>query len=165
MVEHVLHDLPDHIHDHPRKPYSLPVEPQYTYHFVLNLFLFVSTATLTIAPPRRIVYGAIADLQQRTAEAGLRSPTLLIIGDVVALSPGWEGWLAAGRPTEWNEASTCVRVACGVFVRMWWSNRCLCVHALVHVHAYSVACNSRVCVCVRGACFCMCVSASGWVTL
>lgn len=52
---------------------------------------------------QRIVYGELQSLQHLTRQAELKSPTLLIIGDVVALSPGWQDWLAAGRPLVWED--------------------------------------------------------------
>ncbi|KAG2434498.1 hypothetical protein HYH02_012324 [Chlamydomonas schloesseri] len=57
-------------------------------------------------PGRRVVYGSVEGLHGLAGAAGLRTPTLIMIGQVVALSPGWQGWEAAGRPLEWNEASS-----------------------------------------------------------
>ncbi|PNW78975.1 hypothetical protein CHLRE_09g396401v5 [Chlamydomonas reinhardtii] len=57
-------------------------------------------------PGRRVVYGSVAELHELAGRAGLRTPTLIMIGEVVALSHGWQGWAAAGRPLEWNEASS-----------------------------------------------------------
>lgn len=55
---------------------------------------------------RRVVYGTVSELPALTQKAGLRSPTLIILGDVVALSTGWAAWEAHGRPLEWSEASS-----------------------------------------------------------
>lgn len=49
---------------------------------------------------RRIVYSPLDQLVERTTEAGLKSPTLIIIGEVVALSAGWHEWEQLGRPLE-----------------------------------------------------------------
>lgn len=49
-------------------------------------------------PGSRLCHGELAQLPGRTVAAGLRSPTLILIGDVVALSPGWKMWQASGRP-------------------------------------------------------------------
>lgn len=54
---------------------------------------------------RRVVYGSVSELHSLAATAGLRTPTLILLGEVVALSPGWQAWQEAGRPLEWNEAS------------------------------------------------------------
>ncbi|GLI70463.1 hypothetical protein VaNZ11_015373 [Volvox africanus] len=55
---------------------------------------------------RRVVYGPASQLHALASAAGLRTPTLILLGHVVALSSGWQEWNAAGRPLEWNEAST-----------------------------------------------------------
>ena len=39
---------------------------------------------------QRVVLGELGELQARVGAAGLESPTLIMIGDVVALSPHWE---------------------------------------------------------------------------
>lgn len=57
-------------------------------------------------PSRRVVYASVSELHERASAAGLRTPTLIILGEVVALSPGWQAWQANGRPLEWNDAST-----------------------------------------------------------
>lgn len=49
---------------------------------------------------RRIVYSEVGQLSAKASEAGLKSPTLLVMGSVVALCPGWQAWEAAGRPLE-----------------------------------------------------------------
>ncbi|MEW5306822.1 MAG: hypothetical protein WDW36_009260 [Sanguina aurantia] len=51
-------------------------------------------------PSRRIVYSEVGALSGKTIEAKLKSPTLLVMGAVVALCPGWQAWIAAGRPLE-----------------------------------------------------------------
>ena len=40
-------------------------------------------------PQQRVVYARLEALEQRVAEAGLCSPTLIMIGEVVALAPDW----------------------------------------------------------------------------
>ena len=53
-------------------------------------------------PEQRIITGTLADIAQRSAEAGLGSPALLYVGEVVALA-GALGWQppaeAASRPS------------------------------------------------------------------
>lgn len=50
------------------------------------------------APDSRLCHGTVADLPELTQDAQLRSPTLIMIGDVVALSPGWRMWQSSGKP-------------------------------------------------------------------
>lgn len=50
---------------------------------------------------QRVVFGTLGDLSDRAGATGLKSPTLIVIGRVVALSPLWEAWEAEGRP--WPE--------------------------------------------------------------
>lgn len=57
-------------------------------------------------PQRRVVYGTCSELHELASQAGLRTPTLILMGQVVALSPGWQEWREAGQPLEWNGAST-----------------------------------------------------------
>lgn len=45
---------------------------------------------------QRVVFGTLADLQEGIKAVQLKSPTLLIIGQVVALSPGWQEWRETG---------------------------------------------------------------------
>ena len=40
-------------------------------------------------PEQRVVYSPLEELPQRVADAKLKSPTLIIVGSVVALAPGW----------------------------------------------------------------------------
>ncbi|KAA8493546.1 Siroheme synthase [Porphyridium purpureum] len=40
-------------------------------------------------PEQRVVFCTIHELEQRIQRAALESPTLILVGDVVALSPGW----------------------------------------------------------------------------
>lgn len=47
-------------------------------------------------PMQRAVYATVADLPSRVEEAELVSPTLIIIGGVVALSPGWQEEFGGG---------------------------------------------------------------------
>ena len=46
-------------------------------------------------PAQRAVFAPLAALQQGVATHGLRSPTLIVIGDVVSLAPGWAAAAAA----------------------------------------------------------------------
>ena len=46
----------------------------------------------------RLVHAFVADLPKLTVDAKLVSPTLIIIGEVVALSPGWKMWLQSSQP-------------------------------------------------------------------
>lgn len=46
----------------------------------------------------RICHGTAAQLAELTKQAELKSPTLIVIGDVVALSPGWRMWEHSSRP-------------------------------------------------------------------
>ncbi|EFJ46249.1 hypothetical protein VOLCADRAFT_81921 [Volvox carteri f. nagariensis] len=55
---------------------------------------------------RRVVYGTVSELHSLASAAGLRTPTLILLGRVVGLSPGWQAWSEGGRPLEWNEASS-----------------------------------------------------------
>lgn len=50
------------------------------------------------APDARLCHAAVSGLPQLTVDAQLRSPTLIMIGDVVALSPGWRMWQSSGKP-------------------------------------------------------------------
>lgn len=45
---------------------------------------------------QRIVFAHLAELSMATQEAELQSPTLIIIGDVVALAAGWKKWIETG---------------------------------------------------------------------
>lgn len=45
---------------------------------------------------QRIVFAQLDELSIATQEAELQSPTLIIIGDVVALAPGWKKWTDTG---------------------------------------------------------------------
>lgn len=51
---------------------------------------------------QRVVFGRLSDLGPLTKKAALKSPTLLIIGRVVALAPGWQEWQEGGMPLEWD---------------------------------------------------------------
>ncbi len=53
-------------------------------------------------PDQRVVFSTLEELPARAGVqgAGLKSPTLLVIGEVVALAPGWVEWEASGRPLE-----------------------------------------------------------------
>ncbi|GAX80263.1 hypothetical protein CEUSTIGMA_g7701.t1 [Chlamydomonas eustigma] len=50
---------------------------------------------------QRVVFSTLEELPNRTAHAKLKSPTLLIIGEVVALAPGWAEWQAQQKPLMW----------------------------------------------------------------
>jgi len=45
---------------------------------------------------QRVIFSHLEDLPTASQEAGLKSPTLIIIGDVVALAPGWKAWVKTG---------------------------------------------------------------------
>lgn len=47
---------------------------------------------------QRVVFASLSGLQEAAGAAALRSPTLIIIGRVVELAPGWSDWEARGRP-------------------------------------------------------------------
>lgn len=49
-------------------------------------------------PESRLVHGRVGELAELTLRAGLQSPTLIVVGDVVALSPGWRWWVEHGEP-------------------------------------------------------------------
>ncbi|KAL6745277.1 tetrapyrrole methylase [Haematococcus lacustris] len=51
---------------------------------------------------QRVCWGSVGQLAGRAQAAGLKSPTLIIIGQVVSLAPGWSQWQAAGKPLVWN---------------------------------------------------------------
>jgi siroheme synthase len=44
---------------------------------------------------QRVVFGTLQELHAAIGAAGLASPTLLIIGQVVGLAPAWQEWQAA----------------------------------------------------------------------
>jgi uroporphyrin-III C-methyltransferase len=62
---------------------------------------------------QRVAFSDLAGLPAAAGAHALRSPTLLIIGEVVALAPGWAAWDAAGRPRALAPAggSGCARLA------------------------------------------------------
>ena len=47
---------------------------------------------------QRVVTGTLADLAARVAEAGLKSPSLIIVGEVVALRDELAWFMAPTRP-------------------------------------------------------------------
>ncbi len=47
-------------------------------------------------PEQRVVYASIAELAGDVARVGLKSPTLIIVGSVVACSPGWQASKGVG---------------------------------------------------------------------
>jgi siroheme synthase len=47
-------------------------------------------------PEQRAVYATLGELQEQVAAAALTSPTLIVIGQVVSLAPGWRRCRAAG---------------------------------------------------------------------
>jgi hypothetical protein len=59
---------------------------------------------------QRVAYGCVGDLCARATALGLRSPTLIIIGEVVALSAGWAAWEAEGRPVATAPQQQCARL-------------------------------------------------------
>jgi hypothetical protein len=58
-----------------------------------------------------VAFAELGGLMDATAAHALRSPTLIIIGKVVALAPGWGEWEAAGRPRELAAAAWSARAA------------------------------------------------------
>lgn len=65
---------------------------------------------------QRVVFGTLTDLHDSIQAAQLKSPTLLIIGQVVALAPGWLDWqetasAAAGDVPGAAAAAAAVEVA------------------------------------------------------
>lgn len=62
---------------------------------------------------QRVVFSTLGGLEEAVGTAGLRSPTLLIIGKVVALAPGWVEWEAAGRPVGVAGEGECARGVLG----------------------------------------------------
>jgi len=63
---------------------------------------------------QRVAFAELGGLRAAAAAHALQSPTLLIIGKVVALAPGWAEWEAAGRPmalAAGGNAHDCARVA------------------------------------------------------
>lgn len=47
-------------------------------------------------PSQRAVFAPLADLHQTVQAHELESPTLIVIGDVVSLAPGWQAQLEGG---------------------------------------------------------------------
>lgn len=54
-------------------------------------------------PNQRIVFAQLDELSTAAHESGLQSPTLIIIGDVVALSPGWKKWTETGVAVQFGQ--------------------------------------------------------------
>lgn len=48
-------------------------------------------------PDERMVYGPLSKLSEHVKDASLESPTLVVIGDVVGLSPGWRKFTGTGQ--------------------------------------------------------------------
>ncbi len=48
-------------------------------------------------PEQRAVYAPLGDLQAAVVEAALVSPTLIVIGQVVSLAPGWQRFQETGQ--------------------------------------------------------------------
>lgn len=61
---------------------------------LLSLGMPPTTASVAVergtTAEQRVVYGPVSRLAAYVEQADLKSPTLIIIGDVVACSPGWE---------------------------------------------------------------------------
>eukprot|EP00958_Prasinococcus_capsulatus_P017402 scaffold1959_cov403-Prasinococcus_capsulatus_cf.AAC.12 len=53
-------------------------------------------------PEQHVVFDDLAALANSVEGAGLKSPTLIIIGDVVALSPFWQKGFAGSIPCHWE---------------------------------------------------------------
>jgi uroporphyrin-III C-methyltransferase len=47
---------------------------------------------------QRVVYGRLSDLHDRASEVRLESPTLIVVGQVVGLCPGFQAWVGQGEP-------------------------------------------------------------------
>ena len=47
-------------------------------------------------PEQRAVFAPLQGLVDRVEAHGLKSPTLIVIGDVVRLAPGWRAWAERG---------------------------------------------------------------------
>ncbi|KAI8468944.1 MAG: tetrapyrrole methylase [Monoraphidium minutum] len=60
---------------------------------------------------QRSAFATLGGLEAAAREHALRSPTLIVIGAVVALAPGWEEWHAAGRPRSLAAPLACARAA------------------------------------------------------
>lgn len=58
---------------------------------------------------QRVVYGTVSELYSNTQNAKLKSPTLIIIGDVVSMSPGWSDWQATDMPAH-SDLHDCARL-------------------------------------------------------
>jgi siroheme synthase len=54
---------------------------------------------------QRVVFGTLGALHDSIQAAKLKSPTLLIIGDVVSLAPGWQEWQQAASGAGANAAA------------------------------------------------------------
>lgn len=73
----------------------------------------LSPDTPTVAVERgttadcRTVHATLDDLPAAVAAAALQSPTLLVIGDVVALSPGWEAAFGVARGVASGAGAEC----------------------------------------------------------
>eukprot|EP01024_Parvocaulis_polyphysoides_P000058 TRINITY_DN10014_c1_g1_i1.p1 TRINITY_DN10014_c1_g1~~TRINITY_DN10014_c1_g1_i1.p1 ORF type:complete len:372 (-),score=26.16 TRINITY_DN10014_c1_g1_i1:273-1388(-) len=48
-------------------------------------------------PQQRVVFGRLQDISNFVQDQNLSSPTLIIVGQVVQLSRGWQQWTAEGR--------------------------------------------------------------------
>ena len=96
-----LHGGDDDRHEPPAGPQQQPPPPPPRRHAKRRCYC-PSTPAVAVergtTDEQRVVFGTLADLSARAASAQLRSPTLIVIGRVVALSPLWEAWEARGRP-------------------------------------------------------------------
>lgn len=60
---------------------------------------------------QRVVFRTLSELHESIQAAKLKSPTLLIIGQVVALAPGWEEWQEAAAAGGVGAAAAAARRA------------------------------------------------------
>ncbi|EFN51184.1 hypothetical protein CHLNCDRAFT_141338 [Chlorella variabilis] len=59
-------------------------------------------------PEQRAVYAPLGQLQARVAAAALASPTLIVIGQVVSLAPGWRRFRETGDSLDAPGAASCL---------------------------------------------------------
>lgn len=57
-------------------------------------------------PEQRAVYATLGELQAQVAAASLTSPTLIVIGQVVSLAPGWRRFQETGQSLDVPGASS-----------------------------------------------------------
>eukprot|EP01026_Neomeris_dumetosa_P073706 TRINITY_DN7616_c0_g1_i14.p1 TRINITY_DN7616_c0_g1~~TRINITY_DN7616_c0_g1_i14.p1 ORF type:complete len:225 (-),score=39.37 TRINITY_DN7616_c0_g1_i14:470-1144(-) len=60
-------------------------------------------------PQQRAVFGRLKEVSQFVKEQSLKSPTLIIIGEVVSLSRGWQKWISQGEGSRVYDNSDLVK--------------------------------------------------------